>query len=379
MLNKSKILCLLPIIGDTKDSKRIEILQDSDFEVVVVAFERNSYKARMPNAQVNILAKINNGNYFKRIFIMMKCVLSLRKYIKNTDAIYALNQDLAIFAFISGIGLNKPLIIDVADIREIQTGPSIVSIFFRSIDKYITNRASLIVVTAKGFISEYYNKILGIEIEDYVLLENKVDYSDDLRNTSNTIEYQHEKIRIGYIGVLRDEWTLLFLKELVIKYPDKFEIVCAGIDLIRAYDIAEYCINTPGMIYLGPFKSPADLNGLFQEVDVIALFYPETKIPEHWFNIRSVCNTNRYYEACYFRKPIISFSFCEDGKRVKENSIGMVFDTYNIDSNVEILNSQLTKERIVFWHENLLHLKEDIYCFNKEKEIMKNKINEILR
>lgn len=382
MLKKHKILCLLPIVGDTKDSKRIEILQDSDFDVVVVAFERDSFKARMPNAHVNILAKIDNGNYFKRIIIMIKCILSLRKYIKNTDAIYALNQDLAIFAYIAAIGLNKPLIIDVADIREIQTGPSIVSIIFRLIDKYITNRASLIVVTAKGFISEYYKKILGIEIEDYILLENKVDYTEDLRITSNacnTLDYQREKIKIGYIGVLRDEWSLLFLKELVIKYPDKFEIVCAGIDLIRGYDIDKYCTDTPGMKYLGPFKSPADLNGLFQHVDVIALFYPETKIPEHWFNIRSVCNTNRFYEACYFRKPIISFSFCEDGKRVKENSIGMVFDTYNIDTNVEILNSQLTMERIVYWHENLLHLKEDIYCFSNEKEIMKNKINEILR
>jgi succinoglycan biosynthesis protein ExoL len=378
MLSSRKILCLLPIVGDTKDSKRIQILQDSGFEVLVVAFERNSYRARMPNAEINVLAKIDNGNYLKRIFIMLKCIFLLRKFIKKSNAIYALNQDLAIFAFISGLGLNKPLIIDVADIREIQTGPGIVSKIFRAIDKYITKRASLLVVTAKGFISEYYNKILGIEIRDYILLENKVDYKDDLRIGIKLKEFQGEKIKIGYIGVLRDEWTLHFLKELVNKYPEKFEIVCAGIDLLKAYDVEEICTKTHGMKYLGPFKSPEDLNMLFQQVDVIALFYPETNTPAHWFTMRSVCNTNRFYEACYFRKPIISFSFCEDGKRVQDYSIGMVLDSYNIELNVELLQNELTEEKIAFWNKNLMNLTEDLYYFGKEKEIMKNKITEIL-
>jgi succinoglycan biosynthesis protein ExoL len=378
MLSSRKILCLLPIVGDTKDSKRIQILQDSGFEVLVVAFERNSYKARMPNAEINILAKIDNGNYLKRIFIMLKCIFLLRKFIKKSNAIYALNQDLAIFAFISGLGLNKPLIIDVADIREIQTGPGIVSKIFRSIDKYITKRASLLIVTAKGFISEYYNKILGIEIRDYILLENKVDYKDDLRIGIKLKEFKAEKIKIGYIGVLRDEWTLHFLKELVIKYPEKFEIICAGIDLLKTYNVEDFCAKTPGMKYLGPFKSPDDLNMLFQQVDVIALFYPETNTPEHWFTMRSVCNTNRFYEACYFRKPIISFSFCEDGKRVQEYSVGMVLDSYNIELNVELLYKELTEEKIAFWNKNLMNLNKDLYYFGKEKEIMKNKITEIL-
>ena len=102
MLNKQKILCLLPIVGDTKDSKRIQILQEGGFDVIVVAFERNLYKARMPNAELNILAKIENGNYLKRIFVMINCIFRLRKFIIKSDAIYALNQDLAIFAFIAG-------------------------------------------------------------------------------------------------------------------------------------------------------------------------------------------------------------------------------------------------------------------------------------
>lgn len=378
MLSNSKILCLLPIVGDTKDSKRIQILQDSGFEVLVVAFERNSYKARMPNAEINILAKIDNGNYLKRIFIMLKCIFLLRKFIKKSNAIYALNQDLAIFAFISGLGLNKPLIIDVADIREIQTGPGIVSKIFRAIDKYITKRASLLVVTAKGFISEYYNKILGIEIRDYILLENKVDYKDELRIKNKLMEFQAEKIKIGYIGVLRDEWTFRFLTELVNKYPEKFEIVCAGIDLLKDYDVEDICSKTPGMKYLGPFKSPEDLNMLFRKVDVIALFYPETNSPEHWITMRSICNTNRFYEACYFRKPIVSFSFCEDGKRVQEYSIGMVLDSYNIELNIELLQDELTKEKIAYWCKNLMNLNEDLYYFGKEKEIMKNKLTEIL-
>ena len=378
MLNKPKILCLLPIVGDTKDSKRIQILQEVGFDVIVVAFERVIYKARLPNAEVNILAKIDNGNYLKRIFVMLKCIFLLRKFIKKSDAIYALNQDLAIFAFISGWGLRKPLIIDVADIREIQTGPGIRSKIFRIIDKYVSKRASLLVVTAKGFISEYYNKILGIEINNYCLLENKVDYKEDLRVDIVKDGFKLEKIRIGYFGVLRDEWTLLFLKELVTNYPNRFEVVCAGMDLMKTLNVEEICEKTIGMKYLGPFKSPDDLNLIYQQVDLIALFYPDKTTANHFFLIKSVCNANRFYEACYFRKPLISFSFCEDGKRVKEYSIGLALDTYNIESNIEIINKEINKENLLIWNRNLMNLEEDIYYFGKEKEIIKNKITEIL-
>jgi hypothetical protein len=120
------------------------------------------------------------------------------------------------------------------------------------------------------------------------------------------------------------------------------------------------------------------LNLLYQQVDIIALFYPEKNTYNHWFKIRSVCNTNRFHEACFFRKPIISFSFCEDGKRVKEYDIGLVLNTYEIETNLKLLNEILGKEKLRTWNKNLVNLNKNVYYFGKEKEIIKNKITEIL-
>jgi hypothetical protein len=149
-------------------------------------------------------------------------------------------------------------------------------------------------------------------------------------------------------------------------------------DLMKTLNVEEICEKTIGMKYLGPFKSPDDLNLIYQQVDLIALFYPDKTTAKHFFLIKSVCNANRFYEACYFRKPLISFSFCEDGKRVKEYSIGLALDTYHIDSNIEIINKEINKENLLIWNRNLMNLEEDIYYFGKEKEIIKNKITEIL-
>lgn len=46
----NKILIILPVLGDTKDGKRIKLLKEAGFIVNVAYFERDEYETRKPEA-----------------------------------------------------------------------------------------------------------------------------------------------------------------------------------------------------------------------------------------------------------------------------------------------------------------------------------------
>lgn len=132
----------------------------------------------------------------------------MRKLIKENDLVYCIGADLSILAYFNTIFLNnKKFIMDIADIREIQVSNILFSRLLRFV-KPMLQRASLVVVTSKGFIENYYNTRLKLTDIDYFLLENKVDYDIDIKSITNN--KKSNKITIGYLGMIRDEWTLLF-------------------------------------------------------------------------------------------------------------------------------------------------------------------------
>ncbi len=377
MLLSKNILCFFPVVGDTKDAKRVDILQKAGYNVTVVAFKRDYFISRLPDCEIIIIGKIENRKYFKRIGIMIISLLKLRKIIKRNSVIYALSPDLAFMAFIASLNLNKPIIMDVADIREIQVSKSIFGRLTRVLDKFIAKRCELIVVTSEAFIKEYYSKTIKVSVRDYYLLENKVDYSIKLHDDEQLF-LDRSKIRIGYFGVLRDNWTVEFLIGLLKNYPDKFEVLLAGINMIDKFDICKLSNVEEGFSYFGPFTSPNDLLALYNSIDVIALFYPEHSTNVDWFNARKNCRTNRFYEACYFRKPLIAFSFSEDGKKVEELNIGLTVKNYNLTQAVETISKNLTNNQISKWVGNIKKFPVEVYKFKNEPAELKNKIDKIL-
>lgn len=379
-MNQKQILCFCPVVGDTKDAKRIKILQKAGFKVTVVAFERDYFVSRLPDCEIITLGKIRNGEYMSRVLIMLKSLIKLRKIVRKFDIVYALSPDLAIMAYIASLGKKNILILDLADIRRVQVSSSPLGKFTRIADRFLASHCDLIVVTSKGFITEYFRKTLKKDIKNYFLLENKVDYNIPIEYPE--IGTRSEKIRIGYFGVLRDNWTIEFLLKLLSKNPEKYEIFAAGIDMLPDKDLKEIDKNVFGFHYLGPFQSPGDLNNLYKKVDIIAVFYPEHPVSRNWFNASKICRSNRFYEACYFEKPMLAFSFSEDGKEVFNLDIGHTYTTYNISECVTLTNKDLNYSNLARWTKNLSLLPKDIYTFQNEhlklgeelKTIIKNKI-----
>lgn len=377
VLQKVNILCILPVIGDTKDAKRIELLQKAGFNIKVIAFERDYFVSRLPNCEIVKLPKIEQGKYWKRLLIMLKSLIRLRRYVEECDVIYAFSPDLAIFAYIASLRIKKPLIMDVADIREIQVSNSISGWILRRIERFITNRVDLLVVSSFAFINDYYSGKLKAKVKTYLLLENKVDYSLE-ENIHNVLIKNNEIITIGYFGYLRDNWSIKFLLEISRQLEGKCKVKLAGVDMISDFNLDELCARNENFTYYGPYKSPDELNNIYSDIDLIVIFYPEPTDNIDWFNAKRICRSNRFYEACYFKKPIIAFSFTEDGKQVISNDIGFTLDSYDIKSNIEIIKSSLTQENMALWKYNMLSLNRSVYCLSDESTQLRNSISKII-
>lgn len=376
MHKTNKILFVAPVLGDTKDTKRIELLIKAGFDVKVAAFNRHSFVSRMPKCKTIIIGDIVDGNYIYRLFVMLLSIFKLRRHIKEADLVYTIGVDLAMFSYLSSIGLKRSLILDVADIREIQVSKSFSGALVRAIDKFMISKIDLLVVTSKGFVDYYYYKILNKKINNYILIENKVDYKINIVQVN---EEKSKKIRIGYFGVLRDNWTIKLFVNILEKYPDRYEVVLAGINLIKDFDLIKLSDNYRGFTFLGEYKSPDDLIDIYSSIDIMAVFYPDYNSSDSWFNAKRICRSNRFYESCYFKKPIIAFSFTNDGTAVSELDIGLTIETYNISEATSKIVEKVTFENIECWVNVLNVLPNTIYVFVDEVKTLRARIELILK
>lgn len=375
---KKEILIVLPTFADTKDSKRIKLLRDSGFKVNVAYFERDNFLARKPEADSFFkLGKIEDGKYLKRIIVYLKSVLYLRKLAKKNDLIYNIGADLAIFSFVSAIGLEKKTIIDVADIRSIQVSRGIFGWVLRKLESYVTRKSSLVVVTSMGFVNNYYIEKLKLNRLDFFLLENKVDYT--FENKTLIKNEQLSKIVLGYFGVIRDWWTLRFIERVVNTLPNKFEAVVAGINLLGEVEFNRFLNTNSKVKYLGPYVSPNDLANIYSQVDVMLVFYPDMNSSKEWFEAKRICRSNRFYEALLFVKPLLAFSFSDDGKEVEKWGVGLTLDNYDFDDSVEKIFKEINCENVEKWKKNIMKMPAEVFQFSDEGDRLAMKLREIIR
>ena len=367
--DRLKILSVLQILGHPRDSKRISMLKQADFAVEAVAFERSYHNGRMPDCPVERLGKIAHGHYVQRVVIMVKALPALRRAMRRSDIVYASGQDVALLAFVAGIGLGKPIVLEVGDIREMQVAPGLKGRFIRAVDKFFIGRFSLLIATATDFIEVYYREWLHSSIPGLVI-ENKLESSfiEDI-NSKNMKEPPSGKpltdrpLRIGYFGGLRCGWSWRVLSALAESRPNDVEIVLGGY-IINPADLSEQIEKYENITYVGQYRSPQDLPSLYNKVDLIWACYQPIG-PNDW-NLRWA-RPNRFYESCFFKKPIISRFGSNDSVEVERYDIGLNINDEDIDKTVETL-CKIKASDVETWTENMYKLPNDVYVYTTETE-----------
>jgi succinoglycan biosynthesis protein ExoL len=364
-----KVLCVLPVVGHPRDSKRIAMLQEAGLMVEAAAFERDYYPGRLPPCPFESLGWITHSRYLRRILKFMVSLPKLRRAIGRNHIVYASGPDMAYMALVAGLGLGKPVILEVGDIREVQVAPGLKGSLVRGAEKYLVDCCSLLVATAPGFIDYYYRRRLKASIPAMVI-ENKLEAPSSIevdpgwnKSSLDGSPLVDRPLRIGYFGLLRCKWSWNVLEALAIARPRDMEIVLAGYSM-NIPDLPGRAAKLDNVEFLGKFNSPRDLPALYENVDLVWGCYPRPG-PEDW-NWRWA-RTNRFYESCFFQKPIIALEGSGDAAEVERYDIGPIVPNRSVEEAVDEI-SKISRDDISRWQGNISRLPPRIYLYTTETD-----------
>lgn len=376
-----KILSLLPVLGHPRDSKRITMLLQSGFQVRVLAFERDYHSGRMPDCPVESLGMISHGKYLRRFIKLILVIPKIRKALKDSDAVYASGPDMALIALIAGIGLKKAIALEVGDIRDVQLNKGITGKIIRYFDRKLVNSCSLLVVISQGFKEVYYEKWLKTKTP-ILLIENKLEYVNAVEKIISQepeagfdTPLLNRPLRIGYFGLLRDEWSLQVLESLALAKPDDIEIVLAGYPTHPILDLPDRIKKYKNIRFLGQYKSPQDLPALYNQVDMAWVCYPF--IGENDWNFKWG-RPNRFFESCFFKKPVFVRGGCHCANDVELYKIGKIIEDYDVSKVVNIILN-IKYQDLQQWQENMTKLPGKIYMYTTEAEELKSYMIKIIK
>ena len=329
-----RILSLQPTLTVARVAKRIDMLQRAGCKLESMGFERNLSTGRLPNCPLESLGPMPHGRYFSRVLKMAWRLPKVRAGVSRNDLVYAFNPDMALLALAAGAGLGKPVVLEVADIRPVQVAGGPLGLAFRKIDKWVTEACRLLVLTSDGYAS-YYKDWLAVATPRMVI-ENKLDapFAAAVRARLGGVRagapLAGRPLRIGWFGLLRDQWSLAVLEALTRARPGGYSVLLAGQahNPLDGKEFLRLVANNPAFEFRGPYRHPEHLPDLYADVDVIMAGKPPT-IPEAW------SRTNRLYDACLFGKPLIVRAGSGDAALVQRHGIGAVVQAEDIAAAAE--------------------------------------------
>ncbi len=376
--NPLRILGVLPLLGDPNDTKGIVMLQEAGCLVEVVYFERDHHTGWPPDCPAESLGRIAHGHYLRRIPRLLRTIPALRRAIRRNHLVYASGPDMAYISLLAGLGLGRPVILRVGDIRELQVARNWKGRLVRRIDGYFVNRCSLLVATASGFIDTYYRRWLGASVPA-IIIGNKIDPAVARRLAAAEKSEPppgrpliDRPLRIGYFGLLRCEWSWNVLEALARSRPRDVELWLAGYQ-IKKLDIPRRASGLKNVKFLGEFRSPDDLPSLYGQVDLVWACYPWPG-PGDW-NWRWA-RTNRFYDSCLFRKPIIALAGSGDAPEAERYGIGLTIPHESVEDAVRAI-AGISADDLSRWEKNLAGLNPDVYLYTTEAAELKRRLTEL--
>lgn len=375
-----RVLVALPVLGQPRHAKRVEMLKEAGFEVTVAAFERGYHKGRLPDAPIVRLGTVEHGKLIGRLRRLVSALPTLRRTIADHDVIYAAGIDMSWLAVVAGSLLGARHVVEVGDVHHVQTVAGLKGRMVRFLDRALMRRVGLIVVTAEGFVSEYYRKWLGSRVEALVV-ENKLEsaFVDGLSEGARSARPRgtplvDRPLRIGYFGLLRCPWSWRALTTAVERSNGRIEVVAAGFPM-NPTDLPEQASALSGASYLGQYKSPDDLERLYTTVDLIWACYAPIG-SEDW-NLRWA-RPNRFYESCCFRRPLISRDGSCDAVEVVKHGIGLVVPDFDPAEAADRL-CRVTTEDVASWTRAMEGLPVSIYTYTDEVERLRKAVLRVSR
>jgi len=329
-----------------------------------MGFERYYFKGPPLTDWYCSLGTIEHGRYHKRLIHLFKAIFKVRSTLSRGETLYAFGLDMLMLAWLVRFFAKHKkvkLIYEVADIHSLLLGDSVRAKMLRRFERLMLKHVDLLVVTSQAYITEYYQKIQGMDKLPHMVIENKLEPADITLSPGLNPETALEQIHIGYFGVIRCNRSWEILKRAALRAQGQIKVYVRGIPLgIKDFE-ADARVN-PYIDFDGAYVSPDDLPGMYGQVNLIWACYPyQGDQTGNWCWAR----TNRFYESCFYKKPMLAQLGTEDGRFVDHWHIGACIDLGDIEKAVaRVVEISLTD--IARWHGNIRHLARETFVYTDE-------------
>ncbi len=361
--SNARALFLLPVVTHVRYRKRMEALTALNVSIEVLAFERPYYPGK-PKIGYKSLGSLSHNNYLQRILPFFKALPTIWQYARKTDALYCFGLDMLLLAWLVKLVLGKPvaLLYEVGDIREVLLGSKLKSRLARALEAFLVRRIDRLILTSEAYYEHFYKGILKLSVP-YQVIENKLEpgfiAEQDLAKPS---------YRLGYFGVLRCPRSWEIVNQLA---KEGMSVYLRGFPRsplrLSEHDLKEAADKQENLTYGGTYLAPDELANIYEQVELVWACYPfeENRPVANWKWAR----TNRFYEACFFKKPMICQAGTEDARVVEALNIGLSVELSKPEEVIKALQA-ISPEQLKIWTENLEKLPESIYMYSDEHEVL---------
>lgn len=362
-----KIAFLCPTL-DTDYLKCARAFRAAGAEVALFSFIRERYPVAVADLPVTRLGMVEHGKYLSRSFQMLLTVRRIRKFLSGYDCLYAFNWEMALLGLLaSSRAASRPVfVLQMLDIRAAMLGSGPVGRFFRFWERRVLNRVDLLCLTSRAYLDHYYRPVQRFAGRPVFILENKLEAGlPGLDSGRETPSPDGEiALRIGYFGLIRCRRSCEVLGETVEKGAGRVSLLLRGISLGGAPDLEEFAARSQRIEYGGEFRAPIDLPEMFGRINLLWVASP--------YEDESCCRTdwrwkrtNRFYQGCRFRTPMLAWKNTADGEEVQRRGLGLTLDPDSpAQAAKDILN--ISPADLRRWRSNLAKLPREIYTYTDE-------------
>jgi succinoglycan biosynthesis protein ExoL len=369
--------------GNSHQINRFLEIEKLGYLCNLYVFERLIYESRVKRNYVS-LGKITPGKYKNRILTYFKVLFKLNRLLNEKDIFYVFGLDIILLLTLVLIfkrkNKNIKIIYEVPDIRPIQYGTSIKSSVVRFLEKLSFKNIKLLIVTSESYFTEFYKNSHNYPEVIFYEFENKLHQSkEELKSSknfkclpANKLINSRGKLIIGYFGMIRDPKSLVTLIEL--SMTNKFFIIIRGVFMKNCEKFHTEIISSKNMFFGGSYFSPNDLDKMYSEIDISWVVYPYNSSKEgNW----KWAKTNRFYEAGFFKIPMIGLIGSKDGEIIKNNDLGLEVDLSNSKKALMTLE-KINVQKINIWKENITELPIENFVYTNEYDNLNSLMQNIV-
>ncbi len=343
--------------------RRVSGFRDVGLDIAAYAYRRGD--ADVPG--IASLGQVQDGRLGDRIGAMRRALRVLRNdlpTLRNVDAIYARNLDLAIVGMLFRRHLPRRVrfIYEVLDIHPMMSASNNKAQLARTVERWILARADGLVVSSPGFLNAYFQPIQGFSGPHY-LFEPKV--KGLARPPFVPRQSAPDRpLTIVFAGRLRCQRSLEVLRVLAKARPEGLQIRLAGEPMSGLQEAYDALAALPNVESFGRYANPDDLEKLYGDADLNwAIDYQAD------FNARELL-PNRLYEGGLFSVPPLVRAGTATADRAASWGIGFPLSDPIDEALLAIIDGPrdvLTAQRAV-----IADLQESTFAIKNDYELLKD-------